>query len=684
MPHSFTSALPALRGAAPPEVAVPAPDLIQLQRRLAERRDRNPVAPPAFATDAGGGWDLGNSGVWVTLPDGGRVWRLALRAPGATSVGLTFDRYALPEGAALFLYTPDRSVVRGAFTHENNKARGGLATAPIRSSAVVLEYHEPAGVVGQGALSVGSLWYGFAEPAGGGQLTAAQSRRAAGPPDDEFGTASSCTVNVECHADDYDVSNGRRSTVLLILEVGGSLQAACTGALVNDTVVGFRPFILTAAHCFGQPSAQGSAITLDLGFDSVVAVFNYESSSCQNPPVMPHFDQSASGAELKTYHGRVDVLLLEMKSAIPRGYGAWYSGWTSSTSAPPSTYGIHHPRGDIKKISIDYDSPDMFHESKLGLANSNIEVLWDVGASQVGSSGSPLFDLSGRVLGALSGFVNGERACQTDGSARTEVRYGALHAFWGIDYSSDQYGTMRGLRHHLASGNAGVTSVAGAQQPLPPISPPQNLAVTNYPSQGSPPGLAPPELDWDDHPSPRFSSYTVYRKDPWSPNPGAFRAVASGLTSSAYTDHDMTLEEHYGTEQVRYHVKAESGDGQLSSPSNAVVVEAERSHFRRGVADDRLPEVFGVHAQNPTQGAVRVEVSLPERMRVRAEVYDVLGRRVAVLADRTLGVGRHGLEWRAGGRASGRYLVRVTAVPVRPAAGAPAEYRETLMLSLLR
>lgn len=68
---------------------------------------------------------------------------------------------------------------------------------------------------------------------------------------------------------------------------------------------------------------------------------------------------------------------------------------------------------------------------------------------------------------------------------------------------------------------------------------------------------------------------------------------------------------------------------------------------------------------NPARGDVFLAVQLPAAGRLVAEVFDLLGRRVATLADGDAGAGAHLLEWRpAGGArpaAAGVYFVRVDA-----------------------
>ncbi len=71
---------------------------------------------------------------------------------------------------------------------------------------------------------------------------------------------------------------------------------------------------------------------------------------------------------------------------------------------------------------------------------------------------------------------------------------------------------------------------------------------------------------------------------------------------------------------------------------------------------------------NPARGAVRLRFALPAASSATLAVYDVLGRRVAVLAQGALGAGGHEALWETGA-AAGLYVVRLTTpsgVRVRP------------------
>ena len=66
--------------------------------------------------------DTENEGVWVDLPEGGKVWFVKINSPGAYSLSVLLNHYRIPRGAKMFIYNPDKSHVRGAFTYKNNKS----------------------------------------------------------------------------------------------------------------------------------------------------------------------------------------------------------------------------------------------------------------------------------------------------------------------------------------------------------------------------------------------------------------------------------------------------------------------------------------------------------------------------------------------------------------------------------
>lgn len=338
-------------------------------------------------------YNLRNSGVWQNLPDGTRFWRIGVRCPGALSVNLAFNNFHMPEGAKLFVYSADRTQLLGAFTSTSNFADQLFGTELITGEEVVVEYNEPAAVSGQGTLNIYRVTHGFR---GVAQYVSNISRG--------FGDSGSCNNNANCPGG-ASWSDQKRSVVCLVS--GGS--EFCTGALVNNTCQDGTPYVLTADHC---GSADGSWVFR----------FNWEASGCTNPASSPS-SQSLSGGTARASNPGSDVHLCQINSAIPSNYNVYYSGWSNANVIADSACCIHHPAGDIKKItwarnqtiSANYGSADCWRVGQ-----------WTSGVTEPGSSGSPLFDQNHRIIGQLFG---GPSACNVPASSLNDY-YGKFSTSW--------------------------------------------------------------------------------------------------------------------------------------------------------------------------------------------------------------------------------------------------------------
>lgn len=76
-----------------------------------------------------------------------------------------------------------------------------------------------------------------------------------------------------------------------------------------------------------------------------------------------------------------------------------------------------------------------------------------------------------------------------------------------------------------------------------------------------------------------------------------------------------------------------------------------------------LPESYRLSQNypNPFNAKTLIEFDLPEPSHVTLEIYNVLGRRIAILADRMRETGYHRITWNASEQPSGIYFYRITA-----------------------
>ena len=78
-----------------------------------------------------------------------------------------------------------------------------------------------------------------------------------------------------------------------------------------------------------------------------------------------------------------------------------------------------------------------------------------------------------------------------------------------------------------------------------------------------------------------------------------------------------------------------------------------------GEATPSVP-LLRVVGENPSGGNLRVSYGLPSGGPVRLEVFDVQGRRVAMLANAFASAGWHEIQWNGRAVASGLYFMRLS------------------------
>lgn len=360
-------------------------------------------------------YNLSNSGEWTTTPNGDRIWQLDVKSPGALTINLAFSNMFLPEGAKLFIYSKGGEEVLGAFTSRDNKPDGLFGTELINDEEVIVEYEEPAAVAGQGSLTLFRVTHGY---------------RAVGDFVKSFGDAGTCTNNVNCPQ--YSAwADQKRSVVCLV--TGGN--EFCTGALVNNTANNGVPYILSANHC-------GTAN------NTWVFRFNWQAAACTNPGTSPA-SQSISGSTAIANRAGSDFLLCRMSSTPPANYNVFYAGWNNANVAATSTACIHHPSGDIKKMTI---AANNAISSTYNGAECWRVGQWTDGVTEPGSSGSPLFDQNKRIIGQLYG---GPSACGVS-TANMNDYYGKFSTSWNTGTTA-----ATRLRDWLDPSNTGATTNDG-------------------------------------------------------------------------------------------------------------------------------------------------------------------------------------------------------------------------------
>ncbi len=403
---------------------------LRLKSEVLQRESNN---PPFIAKSLPVSLDMTNSGNWSSSDEGKAVWQLRIEAPDALALLLAYDQFYIPEGGELYIYSADKSMVLGAYTSITNPRGGSFSTEMVAGDDIVLEYVSPfslreikkASNADQLAqISIENVGYVF-------DHVVVKRFPNKGAVSTEIGESSECMININCSEGD-NWQEVKKGVVQMLMYVSGASGGAgwyvCTGSLMNNTAQDLTPYILSAYHCYeGATSSDLSKWQF---------TFGYEAPGCED--ATPEDEHTLVGSYLRAatpIEGGSDGLLLELAEDIPSDWDVYYNGWDrTNAEVEGGGVGIHHPAGDIKKIStFESYEEDTWPGESIGATNAHWEMTFVSTANghsvtEGGSSGSPIFNSNKLVFGTLTG---GNSSCtNTSGSNY----YGKLWYHW------DQYG----------------------------------------------------------------------------------------------------------------------------------------------------------------------------------------------------------------------------------------------------
>jgi hypothetical protein len=338
--------------------------------------------------------DAGRKGLWERLPEGDRLWRVRVRSRGALWLVLGFGTFRPAAGMELWVYSEDGETLLGGFSDEDERWDGQLWMPPIEGESLVVELRWPEALAdAQPNVHLGVVSHGY-RPFG----------RIGKHHTGNDGDSGSCNNDVNCP--EGAAWGAQKRSVVNLLTSSGSQY--CTGSLITTTDGDCRNLVLTANHC-ADSQTDAASTTFQ---------FNYERPGCSSGDAPT--DHQITGADLRATYSGSDFTLFEMTGEPLEEWDAHYNGWSRSTTPASESTCVHHPRGDVKKISFNYDplvdgvnyGPDHWRVTE-----------WEDGTTEGGSSGSPLYDQDKRTVGQLHG---GTASC----TSITWDEYGKLDVSW--------------------------------------------------------------------------------------------------------------------------------------------------------------------------------------------------------------------------------------------------------------
>lgn len=390
-------------------LSFPSMDLTKSARSAGKMGTAFRFAEPAFPdTTLGVTRGEPTHGEWLEVDAETVMWRAKIDGAGALSLNLAFENFWLPAGATLTVLDDRSTRTLGPYTDADIKSHGELWTSILPGEAAVIELVAPKSRAHAVTLTLRSVQRGFRSPFG------------------NLSKSGSCNVDTVCPEGDAwrDQIRG-----VVAYSFGGDI--ACTGTLINNAPASGqqkRPYVLTADHCFRDESGTFLAERQN----SLVFYWRYESRSCRAPGSTASGNPIGLDDAIEQRGGRIvanrqgtDFLLLELDDYPPAEADVHYVGWDRSNDSVGSAVSIHHPSGDEKRISFEDDPLTIGNPQGADGEADGYWVVndWDLGTTEPGSSGSGLFDDSGRLIGQLYG---GSAACDND----LEDYYGRLGTSW--------------------------------------------------------------------------------------------------------------------------------------------------------------------------------------------------------------------------------------------------------------
>lgn len=371
---------------------------------------------------------------WRKTPTGGMVAAVSFSAEGAYGLRLGVLVQQLPGSAVVRVYTQaapgkvfEISGQEILQLIERNQAAGDRSegartwwTPDTGAGEATLEVELPPGIAANTLqISVPQLSHIFANLAVPTeqeyQAQVQQNAKA-------IGDADTCNLDATC----YNDGASERNAVARMVFVKGASAYLCTGTLLNDGSSSGKPYFLSANHCISDQTVASSLQT----------DWFFRSSICNSGALQSSSTKKVGGAKLLYASADTDTSFLLLNDTPPAG--AVFVGWDASTvAAGASTIGLHHPRGDLLKLSygavVGQSTCTTISDTQFscgGASGNYYRVNWSQGTTEGGSSGSALFK-NGKVVGTLYG---GSAVCTNKSSSdfygRFDVAYNAALKNW--------------------------------------------------------------------------------------------------------------------------------------------------------------------------------------------------------------------------------------------------------------
>lgn len=399
-----------------------------------------------------------NAGNWTTSSTGDKVWQLHVKFSGAEALSFLFSTFKIYDNTTVDIFNTKGERVHKTLTTADVLDHFQQNMALCFGDEMTLQISEPLGSK-TSEIHIDRILYNY--------------RSTGNPNVAKINESESCEVNVNCTPVGDAWQDEKRGVArILIVDTGGSFW--CSGTLINNTALDCKPLFLTALHCGVSTSASNS--------NQWKFYFGYEAVGCTNPGTAgtldDHFITGCVRLATSNDNGGdtgSDFLLLQLGSLANQAatvttlksgtFNAYWNGWDANNTSTTGGAGIHHPAGDIKKIST-FSGATSSTSWGGSVANTHWQLSWSAnsnghGVTEGGSSGSPLFNSAGRQIGTLTG---GSSYCT---ALTSPDAYGKMAFHW----TSNGAPANEQLKTYLDPGNTGALLLDGSSDPCTAVTP---------------------------------------------------------------------------------------------------------------------------------------------------------------------------------------------------------------------
>lgn len=351
----------------------------------------------------------------------GFVWMIGAVSQDATAVRLHFTNVNLPKGAELYVFN-DLGEAFGPYTHLGPNNSGDFWSHTVAGERIYVQLRLNDGADSRALRTATFDIAGLAHMGPKFLVPFLEGL-------EEMDHKAFCSFNASCVQDakcydssDYSHINSVRNGIAHMQYVSGGGVYICTGGLLNDTDASTQvPYFLTANHCVSTSSEA----------NSLEAYWQFWTTSCNGSCYNPVNNvPRTTGATIMSTSSNSDYTLMRLSQNPPSG--SVFLGWSTTAVANSNNtplYRISHPKGAPQAYS--QHNVDTSKGTCSGIPRGAWIYSRDItGATEGGSSGSPILNASGQVVGQLTGAcgTNLDNVCDSNANGTIDGAFAAYYS----------------------------------------------------------------------------------------------------------------------------------------------------------------------------------------------------------------------------------------------------------------